>query len=128
MKPTDPSFFFRFLASGRHSVAGSHSRRMPTAQVDRHILSGQLPYLVEGRPKGGCSCLDSMGVGADEVDEPLFDQRLREPFDLRSERPCQASRGYLQQTAVIDQGPQHAGLVEDAMISFGVGKNPDQAV
>jgi len=67
-----------------------------------------------------------MGIGADKMDESLFDQGTGELLNLRSEGACQASCCHLQQAASLDQGTHDAWLVEDAAIAFRVRQDANQ--
>ena len=119
--------FCRFSASCRNSPAGGHRLRIPATQLDRRVLARQIGHSRKRRAKHGRASLDAVGVGGDEMDEPLFDQRTGELLNLRAECARQTSRGHLQQAAPLDQGAEHAGLVEQSAIAFGMGQNADHA-
>ena len=67
-----------------------------------------------------------MGIGADKMDESLFDQGTGELLDLRSEGAGEASGRHLQQAASLDQGAHDTRLMEDAAIAFRVRQDANQ--
>lgn len=67
-----------------------------------------------------------MGVGANEMDESLFDERFGKVLRLGAKASRQTARGDLQQAPPFDQRAKHAGLHEDAMVAFGMRKDAGQ--
>lgn len=99
---------------------------MPTTKVQCGFFAGQFDDLFKRGTEDGSAALRRMGIGADEMNESLFDQRASKLLNLRSEYARQASCRYLQEAAAFDQRPQNAGLLKDAAIALGVRQDSHQ--